>query len=243
MKLNVVKLGTMEYQSALELQFRLLRLRQQDAIEDTLLLLEHPSVITVGTTGKETNILADAEFLFSKGVTIYHINRGGDVTYHGPGQLVGYPIINLKNHGKDVKDYFRKLENTFIHLLKEEYGLDATRNSEYPGVWVGNEKVTALGCAVKRWVTMHGFAFNVNTDLEHFRWINPCGIKDKGVTSLQKILESPQDMGMVMQQVIRHFSAQYNMETEMICPEGFMQKIELLFNDMEFSRSNENENK
>lgn len=246
MKLNVVKLGTIEYQSALELQFRLLRLRQQDVIEDTLLLLEHPPVITVGTTGKEANILADAEFLCSRGVTIYHINRGGDVTYHGPGQLVGYPIINLKNHGKDVKDYFRKLGDTFIHLLKEEYDINATRYPEYPGVWVGNEKITALGCAVKHWITMHGFAFNVNTDLEHFKWINPCGIKDKGVTSLQKILGSPQDMEMMMQQVVKHFSALYNLEPEMISPEGFIEKTNRLYIDMEYNEANrsyEHENK
>lgn len=236
MLLNVVRMGSLDYQTALDLQFRLLKLRQLDMIEDTLLLLEHPPVITVGTAGKDGNILADEAFLLSKGVRVHHISRGGDVTYHGPGQLVGYPILNLKYQEKDVKVFFRRLENTFIDLLKEEYGIDAGRDPQYPGVWVGNEKITALGCAVKRWVTMHGFAFNINTDLEHFRWINPCGITDKGVTSLQKILGQRQDMERVTELVAGYFARQYGYESKNMEMEAFLSETEGLTRELESSQ-------
>ncbi|MDF2522848.1 MAG: lipoate-protein ligase [Clostridiales bacterium] len=216
MKLSVVKLGLIEYQSALDLQLKVHKLRQQELIEDVLFLLEHPPVITIGTSGKEANILVDKVLLTLAGINVYHTSRGGDVTYHGPGQLVGYPIINLNNHGKDIKSYVRRLEETFIQLLGKEFDIKAERNPAYPGVWVGNDKITALGGSVLRWVTMHGFAFNINTDLEHFRWINPCGITDKGVTSLQKLLGSSQDIDKLMQLVIKYFSTLFDYEPEII---------------------------
>lgn len=226
MKLNIVKLGLIEYRTALDLQLKILKLVQQEAIDDVLLLLEHPPVLTIGINGKENNILVNEDALGVMGVSVIHSNRGGDVTYHGPGQVVVYPILNLNNFGKDVKDYVRRLEETSISLLQEEYGLNADRKSGFPGVWVGNDKITAIGCAVKRWVTMHGFAFNVNTNLEHFKWINPCGFTDKGATSLEKLLGESQDMDRVEELIMKHFTAIFNVEPEMIDKEVFLRKLE-----------------
>lgn len=229
MKLSVVKLGLIEYQAALDLQLKLLELSQQESIGNVLLLLEHPPVLTVGINGKDNNILINEDILGKMGVKIFHSSRGGDVTYHGPGQAVAYPIINLNHFEKDVKSYVRRLEETSISLMKEEYGLSADRKPGFPGVWVGNDKITAIGCAVKHWVTMHGFAFNVNTNLEHFKWINPCGFTDKGVTSLEKLLGEPQDMDMAMNHIIKHFTALFNMEPEIIDKEAFLRKLEELY--------------
>lgn len=227
MRLTVVPLGVVDYQTALKLQFEILKLRQEEVIEDVLLLLEHPPVITVGLAGKYDNILVNEEVLKQYGISVHHINRGGDVTYHGPGQIVGYPILNLNYHRKDIKDYFWRLEETFIRLLDEEYNLTAERNPKYPGVWVGDNKITALGCAVKRWVTMHGFAFNVNTNLKDYKWINPCGITDKGVTSLEVLKGFSQDMELVRQYVVKHFSAMFNLEPEIVEKEQFLRNIEV----------------
>ncbi len=205
-KLNIVRLGKIEYSSALEIQENLLAMRQRNEIEDTLLLLEHPPVLTLGKRGEYRNILLSREELLQRGVKVFEVNRGGDVTYHGPGQLVGYPVLDLKERNKSIKDYVYKIEDIFISLLREEYGIEARRDErEYTGVWVGNSKITAIGVAVKKWVTMHGFAFNVNTSLEHFSWINPCGITDRGVTSLQRLMGTALDMESMYELVIRYF--------------------------------------
>lgn len=216
MKLLVAQLDEIDYLEALSMQEQLLQLRQQDKIPDILLLLQHPPTLTLGTRDNRHNILLPEAELERQGVKVYKINRGGDVTYHGPGQIVGYPILNLKGFGKSVRVYVDKLEDLFIRLLREEYGITAGRDSQYTGVWVGNEKITAIGCAVKRWVTMHGFAFNVNTNLTHFNWINPCGITDRGVTSLQKLLGQTQNMEQVYQQVVKHFSQVLDCEPKLI---------------------------
>ena len=216
MKLLIAILGATDYLEALAMQERLLHLRQQNKVSDIMLLLQHPPTLTLGTRENRYNILTPEAELQKLGVKIYKINRGGDVTYHGPGQIVGYPILNLNGYGKSVRLYVDKLEEVFLELLRDEYGITAGRDNQYTGVWVGDEKITAIGCSVKRWVTMHGFAFNVNTDLNHFKWINPCGITDKGVTSLQKILGQPQDIDRVNGQVISHFSRVFNCEPEFI---------------------------
>lgn len=213
-KLNIVKLGKIEYSSALEIQESILAMRQRNQIEDTLLLLEHPPVLTLGKRGEYGNILLSREELLQRGVKVFEVNRGGDVTYHGPGQLVGYPVVDLKNRNKSIKDYVYKIEDIFISLLREEYGIEARRDErEYTGVWVGNSKITAIGVAVKKWVTMHGFAFNVNTSLEHFSWINPCGITDRGVTSLQRLAGTELDMESMYELVIKHFCRVFGYET------------------------------
>lgn len=216
MKLLVSLLGCIGYAEALSIQNRLLQLCQQGQTDDILLLLEHPPVITIGIRGSSTNILVSEDFMKSKGISVYKTNRGGDVTYHGPGQIVGYPILDLKRHDRDLPKYVRKIEETFIRLLEREYQVTAGRDPKHPGVWIGDEKITAIGCAVKRWVTMHGFAFNVNTNLKHFSWITPCGITDKGVTSLQKLMGHPLHLPSVSQQVVRYFADVFNFEPEIL---------------------------
>lgn len=221
--LTVSLLGTIDYQEALHLQERLLKLRQQGTINDVLLLLEHPPTLTLGLKADGSNIIAPQEALKARGVQVFKVNRGGDVTYHGPGQIVGYPILDLKGFGRDVPGYFRRIEETFIQLMQKEYGIQAGRNAKYPGVWVGDDKITAIGCSLKRWVTMHGFAFNVNTDLDHFQWIHPCGISDKGVTSLHKIVGCPQNLAVVHEQVIKYFCAAFDVEPQIIDTETLFQ--------------------
>jgi lipoyl(octanoyl) transferase len=214
--IQVAILGLVPYDQGLIIQEKLLRLRQQQKIGDVLLLLEHPSVLTVGRRGSESNILLSQQELNARGVKVYHIDRGGDVTYHGPGQIVGYPILNLHRYGKDVRRFIWNIEEVFIRLLKKEYGIEAGRSPGYTGVWVGNEKITSIGFAVKRLVTKHGFAFNVNTHLEHFKWIHPCGITDRSMTSLEKLLGSKQDMAKVMVQVAWYFGEIFKAEYRIV---------------------------
>lgn len=213
MNINFVRLGLTDYQVALKIQEKLQLLRQQNQIEDTLILLEHPPVITLGRGGKYCNILASKEDLEANGVKIYEVNRGGNVTYHGPGQITGYIIMDLTKQNKDLTEFVRKICEVFIKLLKIEYNIDANRErGKYTGVWVGNDKITAIGLSVKHWVTMHGFAFNVNTQMEHFKWINPCGLKDKGVTSLQQILGVKQNFDILNEKVLEYFCEIFNVE-------------------------------
>lgn len=213
MKLYICKLGRVDYAEALAMQERMLELRQRNVVEDVLLLVEHPPVLTLGVRGDRANILIPEEFLRASGVSIYKVGRGGDVTYHGPGQIVGYPIIDLKGIGRDIKKFVWNVEEVFIQLLREQFGIKAEREEKkYTGVWVGNEKITAIGIAVKQWVTMHGFAFNVNTDLAHFQWINPCGLTDRGVTSLQKQLGQTLDFERMNDMVAEYFVKVFGME-------------------------------
>lgn len=213
MKLNVCRLGRIDYGEALALQEKLLDLRQRGLIADTLLLLEHPSVLTLGVRGDEANILLPQEELKAQGVSIYRVGRGGDVTYHGPGQIVGYPIIDLTGQGRDIKRFVWNVEEVFIRLLHERFGIRADREEKkYTGVWVGDAKITAIGIAVKRWVTMHGFAFNVNTNLGHFQWINPCGLTDRGVTSLQRLIGRELDFDEMNGLVTEYFASVFGFE-------------------------------
>lgn len=209
MKLNVLFLGTCDYNSALDIQYNILEKRQKDEIGDTLILVEHPPVITIGRNGKETNVVASDEYLKSQGVAVFDTNRGGDVTYHGPGQIVGYPIIKLKEQGIGVRNFVKGLEEIFIKLLRETCNIEAGRDTENTGVWVGNDKITAIGLAVKRGVTMHGFAFNVNTILEHFLLIVPCGIVGKGVTSIEKLSGKKADFEEMNKMVIEYFCSEF----------------------------------
>jgi lipoyl(octanoyl) transferase len=196
----------MDYKEALDIQEGLMAKCRNDEACDTLLLVEHPPVLTLGRSGKPSNILVSKEFLDSNGVKVYEVSRGGDVTYHGPGQIVGYPVLNLGHYGKDIREFVSRIQEAIISLLKNEFNIEARKDEKkYTGVWVDNDKITAIGISVKHWITMHGFAFNVNTDLEHFKWINPCGITDKGVTSLKKITGHEMDFDRVNDLVADYF--------------------------------------
>lgn len=185
MKLNVLDLGLCEYNAALAIQKETLAAVQSGEAADTLILVEHPAVITLGRNAMPENLLLSEEALARRGIALKQTDRGGDVTYHGPGQLVGYPIFNIKaHHGASIRAFVENLESVFITLLQQQWGLPAERNSCNSGVFIGNEKILAIGLSVKRGVTMHGFAFNVTTELSHYGAIVPCGLTDKGVTSL-----------------------------------------------------------
>ena len=176
------KLGRIDYASALQLQQQLAADRKQGLLPDQLLLLEHPHVITLGRNGHMENLLADDDILARAGISFYPTDRGGDVTYHGPGQLVGYPILDLRDWKRDVGAYVRAVEETII-LTLADYGIEAGRIPKLTGVWVGGRKIAAIGVHLSRWVTSHGFALNVSTDLSYFQYIVPCGLT-RPVTSM-----------------------------------------------------------
>src|SRR5271167_1737228 len=179
---QVQQLGRMDYFEALQLQRRNVALCKAGTIPDTLLLLEHPHVYTFGRNAKKEHLLVSRRFLTKVGVELFETDRGGDITYHGPGQLVGYPILDLTRHRRDIAWYMRSLEEVFIGVAAG-FGIRAGRLNGVTGVWVGNEKLVAMGVHISRWVTSHGFAFNVNTNLSYFDSIVPCGLRYKGVTS------------------------------------------------------------
>lgn len=183
----VVRAGTVPYGEAVELQERIRQARQQGGIPDVLLLLQHPPVITLGRAADPSHLLVDREALARRGVEVCETARGGDVTYHGPGQLVGYPIFSLVERGRDVHRFLRDVEEALIVALAR-FGIEGGRVPGLTGVWVGSEKVAAIGIGVRHWITWHGFALNVSTDLDAFGLIVPCGIRDRGVTSLERLL-------------------------------------------------------
>ncbi|MEI6666755.1 MAG: lipoyl(octanoyl) transferase LipB [Acidobacteriota bacterium] len=186
--LTIRRLGVVSYTEGLELQRALVAERIAGDISDQLLLLQHPHVLTLGVKAGESrqHVLATPERLAQLGVELQETGRGGDVTYHGPGQIVGYPIISLKPDRCDVHRYVRDLEEVMIRVAAT-YQIEAARIPGLTGTWVGAEKLGAIGVRIQRWVTSHGFAFNVNTDLDFFRLIVPCGISDRGVTSLRRL--------------------------------------------------------
>jgi lipoyl(octanoyl) transferase len=202
-------LGLIDYKEAWDLQYNFHQLRVENQISDLLLLLEHPHTYTLGKTAHIENLISSEEFLNKNKISVYHIDRGGDITYHGPGQLVGYPIINLIDWYQDSHKYLRTLEEVIIKVCND-YGLKAERNEKYTGVWIGDRKIAAIGIKISRWVTMHGFAFNVNTDLSLFNGIIPCGISDKSVTSLEKELKITLPINDVKEKVLKYFADEFN---------------------------------
>ncbi len=209
----VEQLGPIDYAQALHIQQEKVALRKAGAIPDTLLLLEHTHVYTLGRNARREHLLASPGKLTELGAEVFETNRGGDVTYHGPGQLVGYPILDLTRHRRDLTWYMRSLEEVFIRTAGD-YGIKAGRIPAAPGVWVGSEKLVALGVHVSRWVTSHGFAFNVNTDLAYFQWIVPCGLRGKGVTSLEKLLGRRLDMKGVSERVVHRLGEVFELEMQ-----------------------------
>ena len=210
-KCRVRELGRIDYGQALELQQQLASQRKQGTVGDHLLLLEHPHVITLGRNGHLENLLASDEILGRAGISFYPTDRGGDVTYHGPGQLVGYPILDLRDWQRDVGAYVRAVEQSLIGTLAE-FGIAAGRIPKLTGVWVGDRKIAAIGVHLSRWVTSHGFALNVSTDLSYFQYIVPCGLT-KPVTSMAQL-----GVGASLGEVSRVFAAHFGrvFECEML---------------------------
>jgi lipoyl(octanoyl) transferase len=203
---EIKRLGLVSYEEAVALQHRLVQARKAGAIPDQLLLLEHPPVITLGvkTRTDRSHVLATDELLKARGVELFESGRGGDVTFHGPGQLVGYPILDLKPDRCDVHRYVRDLEEVLVRAVAS-FGVTAAPDPGLTGVWVGPDKLAAIGVRISRWITSHGFALNVNTDLSHFDLIVPCGIRGRGVTSLQRVLGRTVDMVEVERAIIDAF--------------------------------------
>ncbi len=197
-------LGFADYKDVWDLQKETHLKKQQGSADDILYTVEHNNVYTLGKTGSRNHILINDEEMKAKGISYYEIDRGGDITYHGPGQLVAYPILDLNNYYKDTHRYLRDLEQTVILTLKE-LGIEAHREEEFTGVWVGEEKICAIGIKVSRWITMHGIAFNINTDLSYFDKIIPCGIFHKGVTSIEKITGKKADMAEIKKMYVNNF--------------------------------------
>jgi lipoate-protein ligase B len=209
----VYQLGLIDYGEAYHHQRQLIRQRLDGEIEDTLLLLEHPPTITIGKSGKPENVLVSQEQLTKQGISLFFTDRGGDVTYHGPGQLVAYPIIDLRNRGRDIHRYIRELEEVVIRTLAD-FSISAHRDSNHAGVWVKEAEIAAIGLSVKRWITMHGIALNINSNLEHFTLINPCGFTDRTATSISRLLGWEIAMAEVTQRLVAHFSDVFNVNVE-----------------------------
>ena len=206
-------LGMIAYEHALKLQDVLMLARARRMVTDIFLLLQHPAVFTVGRFRGEEDIVVPGETLAREGMTVVHTNRGGGVTYHGPGQLVGYPIISLKEHSLGVREYISKLEATIIRLLLD-FGVRAYCDADYPGVWVDGEKICSIGIRISRGITAHGFALNVSTDLRHFGYINPCGLSGKVMTSLSKVLGYRVEVEAVIRPLLDAFSAVFGLQIE-----------------------------
>jgi lipoyl(octanoyl) transferase len=202
--LNYCDLGIIDYQEAWDLQKEVLEMRVDEKINDAFFLLEHPHTYTLGKVADKRNLIGSQDYLMKNKISVFDIDRGGDITYHGPGQIVGYPIIDLKKWKQDTHKYLRSLEEVIIKTCAE-YGLTGIRDPKYTGVWIGDNKIAAIGIKVSRWVTMHGFAFNINTDLEFFSGIIPCGIADKGVTSLKNELNKLIDISVVKEKLVNNF--------------------------------------
>lgn len=229
-KTKVIDLGLKEYSAAWDYQTQLfegiLEVKRENReasaggqapTPNYLVFCEHPHVYTLGKSGKEKNLLVPKEKLTDIGASYFHINRGGDITYHGPGQIVVYPVIDLENFFTDIHKYMRMLEESVIQTLKE-YGIAAGRTEGLTGVWLapkgskGSRKICALGVKTSRWVTLHGLAFNVNTNLSYFNHIVPCGIEDKAVTSMERELGATQDIGQVKKALLKNMASLFGME-------------------------------
>lgn len=236
-KIFLLNLGLVPYPDALELQHRLVAARKRDEIPDTLILLEHPPVFTLGRNGSDANILASPDYLEQVGIETFRVERGGDVTYHGPNQLVGYPILDLHNYRLDVGWYVRSLEELLIGALAD-FGIAGKIVEKLVGVWFdspslsGNSaapravaKIAQIGARIENWVTFHGFALNVDPNMAHFDLIVPCGISDKAVTSMARILKQPVEMLAVRERVAAHFAQVFGVELADISREKLEERL------------------
>ena len=206
-QIDIQDLGKLLYKKTWNYQKELLKKRSKNEINDTLILVEHEPVFTLGKNADENHILQN----YPDNIKTYQIERGGDVTYHGPGQLVGYPILDLRNYKKSISWYMRSLEQVIIDTLFD-YNITANRKNGLTGVWYNNEKIAALGVRVSRWITMHGFSLNVNPNLNHYKNIIPCGIFEHGVTSMSNILNEDIDYEHVKKTIIKKFFNQFKID-------------------------------
>ncbi len=193
--------------------------------KDVLLLLEHPPTITIGRSGNPNNLLINEKELKDRGIDFWNIDRGGDITFHGPGQLVGYPILSLEPGERDVHDYMRKLEESLIRLLSL-YGIEGFRDNHYTGVWTREGKIGAMGVHISRWITRHGFALNVNTDLSYYKLIIPCGIVGRGVISIEKLLSHQVEMREVVDHYIKEFGFVFHRRMIEMSEQNLMEELE-----------------
>jgi lipoate-protein ligase B len=200
----IIDLGLIEYKKAWDIQRSLWARRVDDLLPDVFLLLEHPHVITLGRRGNRTHLHATESILKSMGVSLYHVERGGDVTYHGPGQIVGYPILSLRGYGYRVIQYVDQLEEVIIRVLAD-FGIEGRRDSLNRGVWVEGDKIASIGVAIKRFVSFHGFALNYETDLKYFDLMNPCGLEGKKITSMKKLLGREIPRASLVETILVHF--------------------------------------
>ena len=226
---QIIDLGQIDYAEALALQKRVVAARKTDAIADALLVCEHPHVITQGRNGKREHLLVSEQVLRQKGMDYYETSRGGDITYHGPGQIVGYPILNLGAIRRDVVWYVRTLEEAMIHATAE-FGITAERVAGKTGIWVRagdtEEKLAAIGVHISRWVTSHGFAYNVSTDLRNFELIVPCGIAGRRATSLQKLLGRDMEQKEVALRIAKHLGELLGRDIKETSRKELLEKLE-----------------
>jgi lipoate-protein ligase B len=209
------------FEEALAMQMKICDLKKAGFAADVLLLLEHTPVVTLGRNGDWHNLLVSEETLRMRGVSRHHIDRGGDITFHGPGQLVGYPLMKLERHEQDVHLYMRNLEETVICVLRE-YGIEAGRQEKLTGVWTGSGKICALGVHISRWITRHGLALNVNTDLSYYDLIVPCGLHGKQIASMKSILGRDVDVREVAEKLLTHFGRIFGRKMVSVSDLGFL---------------------
>lgn len=226
MKAYLIKLGQSHYKDAWEVQKIIHNYKLKHKFPDIIISTEHYPVYTLGKTGERNHLLINEAELKKNNIDYFEIDRGGDITYHGPGQLVVYPIFNLGNFYKDTHRFLRDLEEAVI-LTLSKFGIDGTKDEEFTGVWVGNEKICAIGIKVSRWVTMHGLALNVNNELSYFDKIIPCGIFHKGVTSISKVLDTKSDINTVHEHLINSLNIVFGLETETVALEEILRKISI----------------
>jgi len=225
----LVHFDTVPYAEALALQHRIVAARKRGALNDTLLLLEHPPVFTLGRNANESNVVASPELLTQLGIDVFRVERGGDVTYHGHGQLVGYPILDLHNFRLDVGWFVRSMEETLIRTLAD-FDLRGKRIEKLIGVWLdtpsGETKIAQIGARIEQWITYHGFALNVDPNMAHFDLIVPCGISDKQVTSMARVLNRPIEMRVVRERIAARFGEVFDAEMTEIAQEEFQARME-----------------
>ena len=222
----IVNLGCARYLEVLDLQRKLVDLRRQDIVPDTLLLVEHEPVITLGRRGSRANILSTSAELASEGIQVHHVERGGDVTYHGPGQLVVYPIVHLTERDLSLLRFVDLLEESIIQVLAD-FGIQAGRNPEHRGVWVSDRKVAALGVAIRRWVSFHGIALNVSPTMDHFCHINPCELRSEQVTSMAELLGASPSMEGVIKKVVASFVEHFPGKWHEISPNEMLTQVQM----------------